>query len=108
MSHLDYFLLFLGDALTTFIFGLIVLGGVRETRPVQAQHAAGAPLRQRVAMLGQEPLLLLFCGLMLVFGTIYMQGYVTLPLDMQANGMRPDQYGLAIALNGALRWVEPE
>ena len=102
LAHLDYFLLFLGDALTTFIFGLIVLGGVRETRPVQAQHAAGAPLRQRVAMLGQEPLLLLFCGLMLVFGTIYMQGYVTLPLDMQANGMRPDQYGLAIALNGAL------
>jgi len=31
-----------------------------------------------------------------------MQGYVTLPLDMQANGMRPDQFGLAISLNGAL------
>ena len=102
LAHLDYFLLFLGDALTTFIFGLIVLWGVRETRPAQAQHAAGVALGQRVAMLGREPLLLLFAGLTLLFGMIYMQGYVTLPVDMQANGMRPDQYGLAIALNGAL------
>lgn len=102
LAHLDYFLLFLGDALSTFIFGLIVLWGVRETRPAQAQHAAGAALRQRVAMLGREPLLLFFAGLTLVFGMIYMQGYVTLPLDMQANGLGPNQYGLAIALNGAL------
>jgi MFS family permease len=102
LAHLDYFLLFLGDALTTFIFGLIVLWGVRETRPAQAEHAAGIALHQRVAMLRREPLLLLFASLTLVFGVIYMQGYVTLPLDMQANGMRPDQYGLAIALNGAL------
>jgi MFS family permease len=31
-----------------------------------------------------------------------MQGQVTLPVDMQVNGMSPAQYGLAIALNGAL------
>ena len=53
-------------------------------------------------MLRREPLLLLFAGLALFFGTIYMQGYVTLPVDMQAHGMRPDQYGLALSVNGAL------
>lgn len=102
LAHLDYFLLFLGDAMTTFAFGLIVLWGVRETRPAQALHAARVALRQRLAMLGREPLLLLFAGLTLIFGMIYMQGYVNLPLDMQAKGLRPDQYGLAISLNGAL------
>ena len=102
MARLDYFLLFLGDALTTFIFGLIVLRGVRETRPAEAHATARVAVRERVATLGREPLLLLFCGLILLFGMVYMQGYVTLPLDMQANGMRPDQYGLVIAINGAL------
>ena len=33
---------------------------------------------------------------------IYMQGNVTLPLDMQANGLGPKQYGTAIAMNGLL------
>ncbi|HEY5670768.1 MAG TPA: MFS transporter [Anaerolineales bacterium] len=102
MARLDYFLLFLGDAITTFIFGLIVLWGVRETRPAEAQITTRTAVRDRITKLGQEPLLLLFAGLALVFGMIYMQGYVTLPVDMQANGMRPDQYGLVISVNGAL------
>jgi MFS family permease len=102
MARWDYLLLFIGDALTTFLFGLIVLWGVRETRPAEVRHAAGVAIRERVAVLGREPLLLVFTGLALVFGTIYMQGNVTLPVDMVAHGMRPDQYGLAIAVNGVL------
>jgi MFS family permease len=102
MARRDYLLLFIGDALTTFLFGLIVLWGVRETRPAEVQHSAGVALRARAAMLGREPLLLVFAGLALVFGTIYMQGNVTLPVDMRAHGMRPDHYGWAIAVNGAL------
>jgi MFS family permease len=31
-----------------------------------------------------------------------MQGYVTLPLDMQAHALTPSDYGLAIAVNGIL------
>ena len=102
MARWNYYLLFLGDALTTFVFGLIVLWGVRETRPAEVKHTAGTPLRERVAQLGQEPLLLLFSGLALALGTVYMQGYVTLPVDMRAHGMRPDQYGVALSVNGAL------
>jgi MFS family permease len=102
MARWDYLLLFIGDALTTFLFGLIVLWGVRETRPAEVQHAAGVAVRERIALLGREPLLLVFTGLALVFGTIYTQGNVTLPVDMVAHGMRPDQYGLAIAVNGVM------
>lgn len=102
LARFDYFLLFLGDALTTFIFGLIVLWGVRETHPAEAHRGAAMPLRQRAALLGREPLLLVFSGLTLVLGMVYMQGYVTLPVAMQAQGLRPDQYGLTISANGAL------
>jgi MFS family permease len=103
MARWNYFWLFAGDALTTFLFGLVVLWGVRETRPEAARPSASrVMLRERLAVMRREPLLLAFAGLALVFGTIYAQSVVTLPVDMQAHGMRPDQYGLAIAGNGAL------
>jgi len=97
-----YIYLFVGDALTTFLFGLIVLFAVSETRPMEALQAAHAGLRQRFTELQRAPVLLLFSTLALFFGMIYMQGHVSLPLDMQAAGLDPKQYGLAIAVNGIL------
>jgi MFS family permease len=102
LAQRNYLLLFLGDALTTFIFGLIVLWGVKETRPAEAHPASRASARRRLTRLADDPLLLAFAGLSLLFGTIYMQGNVTLPVDMQAHGLDAAQYGLAIAANGAL------
>jgi MFS family permease len=47
-------------------------------------------------------MLLFFVFLSLLVGVIYSQGQVTLPIDMAANGLPPSDYGLAIAVNGAL------
>jgi MFS family permease len=102
IARFDYFLLFVGDAVTTFAFGLIILAGVRETRPAEARGASKAPLRQRIGQLRSSPLMLLFCALALGFGIIYMQGNVTLPVDMASHGLGPEKYGLAIAVNGLL------
>jgi MFS family permease len=90
------------DALTTAIFGFIVLFGIRETRPVEAHHASGASLTERISQLKRAPILLVFSFLTLFFGIIYTQGYVGLPLDMQAHGLGPGSYGAAIAVNGFL------
>lgn len=99
----NYLYLFLGDALTTFLFGLIVLFTVQETRPAEAAiHAAHATLRERVGQLKQTPILLFFSLLTLFFGIIYVQGYVALPLEMSADSLGPEQYGAAIAVNGIL------
>jgi len=102
MAHYNYFLLFVGDALTTLIYGLIVLRRVPETQPAAAVYTARVPIQTRAKQVGQEPILLFFTALSLVFGTIYMQGNVTLPLDMQSHGLGPSDYGLAIAVNGIL------
>lgn len=102
MARFDYFLLFAGDAATTFAFGLIVLAGVRETRPTEAHAASKSPLRNRLGLLGASPLMLMFCALALFFGMIYMQAHVALPVDMAAHGLGPQAYGLAIAANGML------
>lgn len=102
MAHLNYLLLFAGDAVTTFIFGLIVLLGLRETRPLPDPAQAPARSSGRLAQMGREPILLLFSALTLVFAIIYVQGEVTLPVDIRAHGLGPDVYGLIIAANGAL------
>jgi MFS family permease len=102
MARYNYLLLFVADALTTAIFGFIVLFGIRETRPVAAHHASHTPLGERIAQLKRAPILLLFSFITLFFGMIYTQGYVGLPLDMKSHGLGPEQYGAAIALNGLL------
>jgi MFS family permease len=102
LASYNYLALFIGDALTTFIFGLIVLFGIHETRPVEAGGGAGVSARLRLQQIGREPILLLFSLLAFFIGVIYMQGHVTLPLDMGSHGLGPDKYGLAIAVNGFL------
>jgi len=102
LARYNFLILFIGDALTTFIFGLIVLFGVRETRPKEASESEHGSTKTRVQQIGREPILLFFSLLAFFFGVIYMQGHVTLPLAMGSNGLGPDKYGLVIAVNGFL------
>lgn len=102
IAEYNYLTLFIADAVTTSIFGFIVLFGIRETRPQEAGQSSGTPLSERISQLKRAPILLWFTFLVLFFGMIYMQGNVTLPLDMQSNGLGPKQYGTAIAMNGLL------
>lgn len=102
LAKYTYLALFVGDALTTFAFGLIVYFGIRETRPVEAEGTRSISLRERFTQLKSEPILLLFSLLAIFFGMVYMQGFITLPVDMGAHGLGPEQYGLAIAVNGFL------
>ena len=102
IADYNFFILFVVDALTTAAFGFIVLFGIHETRPAEAHSASHLPLGKRVAQLRRAPILLIFSLLTIFLGSIYMQGNVTLPLDMQAHGLGPMDYGAAIAVNGFL------
>lgn len=94
-----YTWLFLGDAATSAVFGLLVLRGIRETRPPVRRVARRGPgwslvLRDRV--------LLGVVGLQLASACIYFQVFFTLPLAMRADGLAASAFGLVIALNGVL------
>ena len=102
VANYNFLILFVADALTTAIFGLIVLFGIRETRPAEANSGSHSSVRERIAQLRREPIILIFSFITLFFGVIYMQGYVTLPLEMQSHGLGPGQFGAAIAVNGLL------
>ncbi|HUR17094.1 MAG TPA: MFS transporter [Candidatus Limnocylindrales bacterium] len=102
LANFDYFLLFAGDALTTAIFGIIVLVRVPETQSIEIAEAARLRTTSRLGQALRDPMLLVFVFLSLLVGLIYSQSHVTLPLEMAANGLPPSDYGLAIAVNGAL------
>jgi MFS family permease len=102
LANFDYFLLFLGDAVTTAIFGVIVLTRIPETQAVEVAAAARVRMSARAGQAMRDPMLMFFVLLFLLVGIIYSQGQVTLPIDMAAKGLPPSDYGLAIAVNGAL------
>jgi MFS family permease len=102
LANVDYFLLFLGDAITTAVFGVIVLTRIPETQAVEVAAAARVRMSARAGQALRDPMLLVFVLLSLFVGVIYAQGQVTLPIDMAAKGLPPSDYGLAIAVNGAL------
>lgn len=102
LANVDYLLVFVGDAVTTAIFGLIVLLRVPETQAEEHAIAARVPMSSRAGQVARDPMLLLFVLMSIFVGIIYSQSHVTLPIDMAANGLQPSDYGLAIAVNGAL------
>ena len=103
LAGFSYLLLFVGDAVTTFAFGLIILAAVHETRPAEAaHHASQTSLAERFNQVRRAPVLLLFTFLTLFFGVIYVQSFVTLPLDIASHGLTTGDYGAIIAVNGWL------
>ncbi len=102
LANFDYFVLFAGDALTTAIFGIIVLLRVPETQTLEVAESARLKTTARLGQALRDPMLLVFVFLSLLVGLIYSQSHVTLPIEMAANGLPPSDYGLAIAVNGAL------
>lgn len=102
LANIDYFLLFAGDALTTVIFGILVLTRIPETQARDVAIAARTRTSARLGLALRDSMLLAFVLLSLFVGIIYSQGNVTLPIDMAADGLPPSDYGLAIAVNGAL------
>ncbi|PZS19764.1 MAG: MFS transporter [Pseudonocardiales bacterium] len=100
LVHLGFGLLFVLDAGTTLVFGLLALSFVPETKPV-TDHAP-ARLGDPVRLLRTDRLLLVATMLVLVYAVLYLQVNVTLPLAITHAGLHPSVYGYVIAINGVL------
>src|SRR3954462_1039973 len=98
MSRYGWYLIFVGDAITTLAYAAIVWLRIPETRPERAPHERRESLW---APLADRPFVA-FCALITLVGLLFNQAFVTLPIDVRSRGLSPASYGSLIALNGVL------
>src|SRR5690242_1342947 len=83
LSRYGWYLLFVGDAVTTLAYAAIVWMRVPETRPAHLVHAAREPVWAPLA----DRRFVVFCSLMALVVLLFNQAFVTLPLDVRAHGL---------------------
>ncbi|MBS2025765.1 MAG: MFS transporter, partial [Deltaproteobacteria bacterium] len=93
-----YGVLFVADALTSFIFGCVIFFLVGETKPARRPDAVE---RHPLAPFADLPFVV-FCLLTVLTSLIFQQTLVTVPLAMTGAGLSTAMFGTLIALNGVL------
>ena len=97
--------LFWVDALTCVAFGMLVWRAVPETR-IRRPAAALGPGGFAVVL--RDNVMVLYTLVQLAFTFVLMQAFTTLPLAMHADGLTPQDFGIAVAVNGiAIIVVQP-
>jgi MFS family permease len=98
---------FLGDAVTSLLYGVLVLFAIPKSaddvakRP-RAAAAADAPRGSLVRrMVADHPFLLVLAASLLAH-VVYHQDFAALPLEVQARGLPTHAYGLMMSLNGLI------
>lgn len=106
MVRYGYQLLFIADAITTFVYGCIIWLLVPETRPVRpAGGSGGLQLRATAAALlapFRDPVFLAFGLPIFAVALMFFQGQMALPLDLGRRGLSETQFGLVLGVNGVL------
>lgn len=89
--------LFIGDAVTSVIYGSVVFFAVPETKPVtEAPHDSPRAL----TVMARDRAFVLFLGASLLTTFVYMQSTAGFPLHVRAQGLSSAVFGLLISLNG--------
>ena len=100
VADLDFRILFVADALTMAIYGVIIALAVPETRPPVVPRSTSStapstsPWRDRDFMI--------FVGINLLFVMLPMQLGSVLPAHMAWQGFAPSTFGLVMSVNGLM------
>lgn len=99
LAERSFFWLFVGEAVTSVVFGVLALFVLPEgVRTRRGEERAGEALR---TIRRDRPFLLLF-GATTIASIVYFQSGVTFPLHVRGGGLSTAFYGLLISINGAL------
>jgi MFS family permease len=96
----SYRALFMADAATTVLFGVILWAALPETRPARSAHSAGT--RGATHAILRDRVFVAVWLLTVAFSIVFFQSFVGLPIDVRAHGISPSGFGALIALNAAL------
>lgn len=114
LAEFSFRWLFVGDAVTMFLYGLIILASVSESRPDSVNnHVDGhgdadsrshlaTPLRDVIARITSDTPFLLLCMATLLISLVFMQGMSTLPICIRQQGFSNVQFGFLMSVNGFL------
>ncbi|HJQ41505.1 MAG TPA: MFS transporter [Jatrophihabitantaceae bacterium] len=100
LLHIGFGVLFVLDAITTLVFGLLALRFVPETKPETDDPPAR--MLDPIRLFRSDRLLLVATVIVLVYAVLYIQANVTLPLAITSTGLHASVYGYVIAINGIL------
>jgi MFS family permease len=104
LAQHGYGLLFWINAAASIVAALIVWRRVPETRPPTSKQTRRALL----PVLLRDRLMIAMAVIYVVYFTLFLQTFTTLPLVMTADGHSPATYGAVLALNGlAIVVVQP-
>lgn len=116
LASSGYRTLFLLDAATTVVFGVLVYLRVPESHPgMQGDRAEQVRAPGSMSDVLRDRVFLTFMLLTFAFAVVFMQHMSTLPVQMVDDGLSPSQYGAVISLNAVLivlvtvpltRWME--
>lgn len=116
LQYYTFQTLFWCDAVTSAVYGVIILARIRETLPPRPQPAAlpaadaGAdapgparPLAVNAAVhMLHDTTFMVCCAASLLVAFVFMQSMSTFPLYLAGLGIGPEMYGRIIALNGVI------
>ncbi|HEX8819012.1 MAG TPA: MFS transporter [Archangium sp.] len=101
-SRFGYQVLFVADACTTFLYGVLVWWKVPETRPARSPEPREESRRPPSLAPFGDAVFLSFALPIVLTSLIFAQSSVTLPMDLTSNGMSTTTFGTVLGLNGVL------
>jgi MFS family permease len=99
IAHRSFFLLFVGDAITSLVYAGIALAMI-PNRVVE--HHSQGERRSAVRAIAHDASFLAYLGATLMASMVFMQHVSGYPLQMDAYGYSSRVYGLLISINGLL------
>jgi MFS family permease len=97
LAEESFFLLFLGDAITSALFGAIALAALPEgVRTRRGEERRGEAVRTML----RDRAFLFFLVASVLGAFVYFQAQTTFPIHLQENGFSSSDYGLLISING--------
>lgn len=100
LASRSFFLIFIGDAATSILFGLLALGALPAGVPDHAKQSSTESGLFRALRSDRRFLFFLLASLLITF--VYFQSQSTFALQVHALGLSNALYGTLISLNGLL------
>jgi MFS family permease len=97
LAQRSFFLLFLGDAVTSVVFGVVAVAALPRGELVEAHREVRG---EAVRAIAHDRRFLLFLGASVVGSFVYFQAQTTFALQVVADGHSSVVYGALLAVNG--------